>query len=94
MKEELRIFFTALMFYTRIPCPKNIDHSPEYINKATRYFPLIGWIVGAISFVVFYLSLFLFDSLNYRSQCQQPGTFLDICGLKTSFSDAVKMPKL
>ena len=61
MKEELRIFFTALMFYTRIPCPKNIDHSPEYINKATRYFPLIGWIVGAISFVVFYLSLFLFD---------------------------------
>lgn len=61
MKEELRIFFTALMFYTRIPCPKNIDHSPEYINKATRYFPLIGWIVGAISFVVFYLSLILFE---------------------------------
>lgn len=62
MKEEIRIFFTALMFYTRIPCPKNIDHSPKYINKATRYFPLIGWIVGAISFVVFYLSLFLFDT--------------------------------
>lgn len=62
MKEELCIFFTALMFYTRIPCPKNIDHSPEYINKATRYFPLIGWIVGAISFVVFYLSLFFFDT--------------------------------
>lgn len=62
MKEEIRIFFTALMFYTRIPCPKNIDHSPEYINKATRYFLLIGWIVGAISFVVLYLSLFLFDT--------------------------------
>jgi adenosylcobinamide-GDP ribazoletransferase len=62
MKEELRIFFTALMFYTRIPCPKNIDHSPEYINKATRYFPLIGWIVGAISFLIFWLSSFLFDS--------------------------------
>lgn len=62
MKEELRIFFTALMFYTRIPCPKNIDHSPEYLNKATRYFPLIGWIVGAISFVVYYLSLIVFDT--------------------------------
>jgi adenosylcobinamide-GDP ribazoletransferase len=46
MKEEIRIFFTALMFYTRIPCPPNIDHSEEYINKSTRYFPLIGWIVG------------------------------------------------
>ena len=62
MKEEIRIFFTALMFYTRIPCPKNIDHSPDYINKATRYFPLIGWIVGAISFLVFGLSYYLLDS--------------------------------
>jgi len=61
MKEEIKIFFTALMFYTRIPCPKDIDHSPEYINKATRYFPLIGWIVGLISFAVFWLSIFLFD---------------------------------
>lgn len=48
------------MFYTRIPCPKNITHHPDYLNKATRYFPLIGWIVGSISFATFYLfSLFL-----------------------------------
>lgn len=48
------------MFYTRIPCPKNIDHHSDYLNKATRYFPLIGWIVGSISFLAFYLfSLFL-----------------------------------
>ena len=60
MKKERDIFFTCLMFYTRIPCPKNIDHNPEYLNKATRYFPLIGWIVGSISFLTFYVfSLFL-----------------------------------
>lgn len=48
------------MFYTRIPCPKNITHHPDYLNKATRYFPFIGWIVGSISFLTFYLfSLFL-----------------------------------
>lgn len=48
------------MFYTRIPCPKNITHHPDYLNKATRYFPFIGWIVGSISFLAFYLSsLFL-----------------------------------
>ena len=62
MQNEVRIFFTALMFYTRIPCPSWVDHSPDYINKATRYFPLIGWIVGGISFVVFWLSSFLFDT--------------------------------
>ncbi|UII25896.1 adenosylcobinamide-GDP ribazoletransferase [Fulvivirga maritima] len=53
MKEQIRVFFTALMFYTRIPCPKSVDHSPEYINKSIRYFPLIGWIVGGIAAVAF-----------------------------------------
>lgn len=47
MKDELHIFFTALMFYTRIPCPAFTDHSEEYLNKATRYFPLIGWIIAS-----------------------------------------------
>jgi adenosylcobinamide-GDP ribazoletransferase len=55
MKKELHIFFTALMFYTRIPCPKNIDHNPDYLNKASRYFPLVGWIVGSVAFSVFCL---------------------------------------
>ncbi len=50
------------MFYTRIPCPKNIDHNPDYLNKASRYFPLIGWIVGGISFLVYYLSAVLFTN--------------------------------
>ena len=61
IKEELKIFFTSLMFYTRIPCPSYIDHSEEYLNKATRYFPLIGIIVGSISFISFWLSNQLFN---------------------------------
>jgi adenosylcobinamide-GDP ribazoletransferase len=61
MKKQLHIFFTALMFYTRIPCPKNIDHNPEYLNKASRYFPLIGWIVGGICFGIYYLASILFS---------------------------------
>jgi len=61
MKKQLHIFFTALMFYTRIPCPKNIDHNPDYLNKASRYFPLIGWIVGGICFGIYYLSSLVFS---------------------------------
>jgi adenosylcobinamide-GDP ribazoletransferase len=53
MKKELDVFFTALMFYTRIPCPQNINHDPDYLNKASRYFPLIGWIVGTVAFGTF-----------------------------------------
>lgn len=55
MKKELHIFFTCLMFYTRIPCLKILEYDPEYLNKATRYFPLVGWVVGGISFGAFYL---------------------------------------
>jgi adenosylcobinamide-GDP ribazoletransferase len=57
IKEELKVFFTALLFYTRIPCPRWVDHSEAYLNKATRYFPLIGWIAGLLSSLVLYLSL-------------------------------------
>jgi len=62
MKDEIRIFLTALMFYTRIPCPSWIDHSDEYINKATRYLPLIGWIVGLACALVIYGLQFLFPA--------------------------------
>jgi adenosylcobinamide-GDP ribazoletransferase len=61
MKKQLDIFFTALMFYTRIPCPKNITHDPTYLNKATRYFPLIGYIVGGIGSLVFAISYKIFS---------------------------------
>ncbi|NPA36981.1 MAG: adenosylcobinamide-GDP ribazoletransferase, partial [Chlorobi bacterium] len=54
MFKELRIFLTAVMFYTRIPVPHFTDYSPENLNKATRYFPLIGLLVGGIGALVFW----------------------------------------
>ncbi|WP_420581213.1 adenosylcobinamide-GDP ribazoletransferase [Reichenbachiella sp.] len=53
MKKEWSIFLTAVMFYTRIPCPRWVDHSADMLNKATRYFPLIGWIVGGFSALIY-----------------------------------------
>jgi len=49
------------MYYTRIPCPKWVTHDPVYLNKATRYFPLVGWIVGGISAGVYYGAAYLFN---------------------------------
>ena len=53
MKKEWKIFLTAVMFLTRISVPKNIDHSAEYLEKSPKYFPVIGWIVGGISALIF-----------------------------------------
>lgn len=55
LRKEIRIFFTALMFLTRLPVPRFTDHSPEYLEKSSKYFPLIGWIVGSISAAVLLL---------------------------------------
>jgi adenosylcobinamide-GDP ribazoletransferase len=50
----MKLFFTALMFYTRIPVPKSTGYSAENLNKATRFFPLIGWIVGGLGGATIY----------------------------------------
>jgi adenosylcobinamide-GDP ribazoletransferase len=53
MKKQVRIFFTAFMFLTRLPVPRFTDHSPEYLERSVVYFPVVGWIVGAISGLTF-----------------------------------------
>ncbi|NMG00579.1 adenosylcobinamide-GDP ribazoletransferase [Aromatoleum toluolicum] len=48
MRYQLELFFTALGFFTRLPVPAWVPWSPERLNHAARYFPLVGWVVGAI----------------------------------------------
>jgi adenosylcobinamide-GDP ribazoletransferase len=55
MKKEIRIFFTAIMFLTRLPVPRTTDHSSEYLRQAPRYFPLAGWIVGGLCSLAFWV---------------------------------------
>jgi adenosylcobinamide-GDP ribazoletransferase len=52
MRTELEYFFAALRFFTRLPVPAWVGHSPEQLNHAARYFPLVGVIVGAIGAAV------------------------------------------
>lgn len=45
---QLRLFFTALMFLTRVPIPGWVGHDPAWLNACTRYFPLVGLLVGIL----------------------------------------------
>ncbi len=58
---QFHIFLNALMFYTRIPVPTWMKHDEEMLNKATVYFPVIGWIVAGISSLVFYGASSIFN---------------------------------
>ena len=58
MRYQYTLFFTALMFYTRLPVPSGIDHSADLLNKSTRYFSLIGAVVAAFTCFMYWFCLF------------------------------------
>jgi adenosylcobinamide-GDP ribazoletransferase len=46
---QLRLFFTALQFFTRLPIPGWVGFDPAWLNQASRYFPLVGLVVAFIT---------------------------------------------
>lgn len=54
-RKELDLFFTALMFLTRLPIPKWVAFEESYLNESSRYFPLVGLVVGGIAAIVYVL---------------------------------------
>lgn len=70
MRDQLKIFFTAVMFLTRIPCPSWVDHAPDSLAKSTVYFPLVGVLVGGIGALVYRLVA-----------CAYPPNFAALCGI-------------
>ena len=57
-QKQLNLFFIAMGFFTRIPMPKWIEVDADKLNKASRYFGLVGLLVGSISALVYSLMLY------------------------------------
>ncbi len=55
IREELRLFFVALMFLTRLPCPAWVGHRPEDSARSVLYFPVVGLLVGIWGALVYTL---------------------------------------
>lgn len=55
MPQQLRLFLTAVQFFTRIPVPASVGHSATQLNQAARYFPMVGLLVGALCAGVLWL---------------------------------------
>jgi adenosylcobinamide-GDP ribazoletransferase len=47
VQQQLRLFFIALQFLTRLPAPRWVGFEPAWLSQATRYFALVGAGVGA-----------------------------------------------
>lgn len=57
---QLRLFFIALQFFTRLPIPRWVGFEPEWLHHASRYFPTVGLVVGAVTAAVYGLSSLVF----------------------------------
>lgn len=51
--QQLRLFFIAVQFFTRLPIPRWVGFEHEWLHHASRYFPLVGLVVGAIAAAVY-----------------------------------------
>ncbi|MBN2337547.1 MAG: adenosylcobinamide-GDP ribazoletransferase [Acidobacteria bacterium] len=56
----MHVFWTALMFFTRIPVPASLPYSSQLLNRALRFFPLVGMLVGAVGAGALWLALLVF----------------------------------
>jgi adenosylcobinamide-GDP ribazoletransferase len=63
VKAQLNLFYLALSFFTRLPVPKTMHYSESLLNKANRYFSLVGLVTGLL-LVLSYLSFSFFLPAN------------------------------
>jgi len=67
LAQEIRFFFTAWTFFTRVPLPAALSgwvgYSEFLLNGAARYFPLVGLFVGLVGAAVFTFCIWLFTPM-------------------------------
>lgn len=56
MLQQLRLFLTAVQFFTRISMPAWVGHSPAQLEHSARYLPAVGMLVGSCCALVLWLA--------------------------------------
>jgi adenosylcobinamide-GDP ribazoletransferase len=49
LSREFAAMRAAVMFFTRVPVPSSVKHDPADLQRAAAWFPLVGWLVGAVA---------------------------------------------
>ena len=56
MLHEIRLFFIALQFLTRVPVPGWVGWQPEWLHHSARHFAGVGLLVGSLASAVLWLA--------------------------------------
>ena len=62
LQHELRLFFIALQFLTRVPVPAWVGWRADWMNQSARHFALVGACVGAFGAAVFWAAAHLWPA--------------------------------
>ncbi|HWU97374.1 MAG TPA: adenosylcobinamide-GDP ribazoletransferase [Oxalicibacterium sp.] len=57
--QELRLFFVALQFFSRMTVPRWVGFDPQWLQHALRYFPAVGILVALITALVYIVATLL-----------------------------------
>lgn len=86
---ELKRFLVALMFLTRLPCPRWVDHSPADLVPGMTWFPLIGSFVGLFASAWFDALETLFPPLVAASGSTLMAVWLTGCFHEDGLADTM-----
>jgi len=56
MSHQLRLFCVATQFLTRVPTPRLRGFDPSWLAQSTRYFPLVGVLVGLVNVLSWWIA--------------------------------------
>lgn len=56
---QLRLFFIALQFFTRLPIPRWVGFEEQWLQHASRYFPAVGLVVALLTSAVYAIAAHL-----------------------------------
>lgn len=60
---QLRLFFIALQFFTRLPIPAWVGFQPAWLHHASRFFPAVGIVVAAVASAVYWIASMLWPQI-------------------------------
>jgi adenosylcobinamide-GDP ribazoletransferase len=56
MSHQLRLLCVAAQFLTRLPTPRLREFDPAWLSQSTRYFPLVGVLVGLANVLAWWIA--------------------------------------
>jgi adenosylcobinamide-GDP ribazoletransferase len=62
MLHELRLFFIALQFLTRVPVPGWVGWRAEWMHASARHFPAVGLLVGGVGALMLWAAAHLWPA--------------------------------